>query len=88
MGTIFIGHAALSFLTGLSVSVSGFGCEVSRELVAELTAVRYESSAINMGLSAALVTGVQVSVDVDYRGQEGAIFRLSSHILFAQVCGI
>ncbi|CAM9331408.1 unnamed protein product, partial [Pylaiella littoralis] len=62
MGTIFIGHAALSFLTGLSVSVSGFGCEVSRELVAELTAVRYESSAINMGLSAALVTGVQATL--------------------------
>lgn len=61
-----IAHGVLSFLSGVSVAVTGFGCEIPRELLAELTTARYESSAINMGLSAALVTGVQVSVNMGY----------------------
>lgn len=59
-----IAHGVFSFLSGVSVAITGFGCDSSRELFAELSTgpnAYPASSAINMGLSAALVTAVQVS---------------------------
>ncbi|CAN0013498.1 unnamed protein product, partial [Scytosiphon promiscuus] len=55
-------HGVLSFLSGISVAITGFGCDTARELLSEIngfTEAYKASSAINMGLSAALVTGVQ-----------------------------
>lgn len=59
-----IAHIVLSCLSGLSVSVTGFGCDIARELLHLLVVgddVYAPASAINTGLAAALVTGVQVS---------------------------
>lgn len=59
-----IAHSVLSCLSGLSVSVTGFGCDISRELLHLVLAgddVFAPASAINMGLAAALVTAVQVT---------------------------
>lgn len=58
-----IAHGVFSFLSGVSVTITGFGCDSARELFAELSTgpnAYPASSAINMGLSAALVTAVQV----------------------------
>lgn len=69
-----IAHGVFSFLSGVSVAITGFGCDSSRELFAELSTgpnAYPASSAINMGLSAALVTAVQVSgaqTDLHERG--------------------
>lgn len=59
-----IAHGVFSFVSGVSVAITGFGCDSARELFAELSTgpnAYPASSAINMGLSAALVTAVQVS---------------------------
>lgn len=59
-----IAHGVLSCLSGLSVSVTGFGCDIARELLHLVVAgddVYAPASAINMGLAAALVTAVQVT---------------------------
>lgn len=63
MSLELIAHGVFSFLSGVSVAITGFGCDSARELFAELSTgpnTYPESSAINMGLSAALVTAVQV----------------------------
>lgn len=64
MAAGLIAHSVLSCLSGLSVSVTGFGCDIARELVHLLVVgddVYAPASAINMGLAAALVTAVQVT---------------------------
>lgn len=63
MSTELIAHAIFSFVAGLSIAVTGFGCDATRELFAVLSQgpnAFPASSAINMGLSAGLVTAVQV----------------------------
>ncbi|CAN0289566.1 unnamed protein product, partial [Ectocarpus sp. 12 AP-2014] len=55
-------HGALSFLSGLSVAITGFDCDSAREILTELapdSSAFDASSAINMGFSAGLVTAVQ-----------------------------
>lgn len=59
-------HGALSFLSGLSVAITGFDCDSAREILTELapdSSAFDASSAINMGFSAGLVTAVQVSLN-------------------------
>lgn len=59
-----IAHSVLSCLSGLSVAVTGFGCDISRELLHLLVAaddVYAPTTAINTGLAAALVTAAQVN---------------------------
>lgn len=66
MATGLATHGVLSFLSGLSISVTGFGCDIARELLSEIngsTEHASKPSAINMGLSAALITAVQVCVN-------------------------
>lgn len=63
MNTELVAHAIFSFVAGLSIAVTGFGCDATRELFAVLSQgpnAFPASSAINMGLSAGLVTAVQV----------------------------
>lgn len=62
MSTELVAHAIFSFVAGLSIAVTGFGCDATRELFAVLSQgpnAFPASSAINMGLSAGLVTAVQ-----------------------------
>lgn len=59
-----VAHSIFSFASGLTIAVVGFGCDSLRELFDKLSAepgAYPASSAINMGLSVALVTGVQVN---------------------------
>ncbi|CAM9545716.1 unnamed protein product, partial [Ectocarpus fasciculatus] len=62
MATGLLTHGALSFLSGLSVAITGFDCDSAREILTELapdSSAFDASSAINMGFSAGLVTAVQ-----------------------------
>ncbi|CBJ48396.1 expressed unknown protein [Ectocarpus siliculosus] len=55
-------HGTLSFLSGLSVAITGFDCDSAREILTEMapdSSAFDASSAINMGFSAGLVTAVQ-----------------------------
>lgn len=73
-----IAHGVFSFLSGASVALTGFGCDSARELFAELSTGPNSypaSSAINMGLSAALVTAVQVSGAQANRHDERGLAR-------------
>lgn len=83
-----IAHSVLSCLSGLSISVTGFGCDISRELLHLLIAgddVYAPASAINTGLAAALVTAVQVTHHLmRYHEQEAALS--SSVCLFLSLC--
>lgn len=59
-----LARGIFSFASGLTIAVVGFGCDSMRELFDRLSAetgAYPASSAINMGLSVALVTGVQVN---------------------------
>ena len=59
-----IAHGIFSFASGLTVAVTGFGCDYLRVIVDRLSVepgAYPASSAINMGLSAALVTATQAS---------------------------
>lgn len=63
MSVELVAHTIFSFVSGLSIAITGFGCDATRELFAVLSQgpnAFPASSAINMGLSAGLVTAVQV----------------------------
>lgn len=83
-----VAHSVLSCLSGLSVSVTGFGCDIARELLHLLVAgddVYAPASAINTGLAAALVTAVQVSHQLMWNGEQEV--RCLSLTIFALMPG-
>lgn len=57
-----VAHAIFSSVSGVSIALTGFSCDATRELFAVFSAksgAYPASSPINMALSAALVTAVQ-----------------------------
>lgn len=61
-------HGVLALLSGLSVALTGFGCDTARELLQLLLvfSATYDApSSINMNLALGLVTAVQVISPVD-----------------------
>lgn len=91
MGEI-LAHGAFSFVSGVAVAVTGFGCDFTRELFAQLgadPAAHPASSPINMGLCAALVTAVQASVCmlVHLQGGQLGLWPYDSRELSGQVTG-
>ncbi len=62
-----LAHGLLSLLSGLSVALTGFGCDTARELLLLVSsAAPYDApSSINMNLALGLVTAAQVISTVD-----------------------